>query len=1373
MSRLKAFRADALILAGLLLLPLLLYWPVTLGGRTMVPADNLSQWQPWAGPAGAAPAEPHNHLLGDLILENYPWKRFLVNSLRAGELPLWNPYLFAGAPFLATGQHSAYYPFSLPIFGLLPLPQAYGWFTLSQLWLAGVFGYALGRALGLRRFSAALTGLVFQGCGFMLASAAVFPMILAAAIWLPLLLACIEKVVATAGAGRSLPWVALGALALGFQALAGHIEITYYSLLVMAAFAAWRLASRARARRPLLRPAVWLLALVAVGLSIGAVQLIPFVEVGRANFREGAASLEQVRGWAFPPRRALTLLMPDFYGNPADHDYRDLFSGRQTPFRLNAAGQPNPRGAGTSDWGIKNYVEGGIYLGILPLYLAGLGLWSAWRGRPERRPAVAFFGLLALVSLAFVFGTPLYALLYYGLPGINQLHSPFRWVFPLSVSVAALAGYGLDYGLNLAATPPLWRWRRGAGGLAGRLRALFTLGGRPAALTWAAGLAFWPGLLLAAGLLASRPAYPQIAPAVERLFKGLALAADAFPDARAFYSYTVEQAGLLALLLLGTGVVLRLGQTHRDLLGRPFWPLLALGLAGADLYLAGYGFNAAVEPELLAGRPALVEWLAEQEGLWRLTTFSPQGDKPLNANTPWLYDLQDVRGYDSIILKQYSRYMATIEPQAELEFNRIQPVRSLAALDSPLLDLLGVRYVVTAAEIPLPKYALVWQGPALRVYENLAAMPRAYTLPRSATAVVADPLAAMQALDPRHYALIQAGAWDGDAPAEAQSAAPGPAEVLRYSNIEVVVRAEPAEPAWLIVNDTYFSGWDAFVRPAAGGEERALPVVRVNGNFRAVALEPGAWEVRFRYSPLSFKLGALTSFMGLAILLLAGVVWLWRRVYRPARPLNAARSVAKNSLAPMGLNLFNRAIDFVFAAFYLRTLGPADAGNYATAIIIAGWFEIVSNFGLNTLLIRAVSRDKDDAGRYLLNTSALRLLTSLLAALPVLAYLLALRAAGDPLSAETAAAVALLMVGMLFSGVSQGLTGLYYAHERAEYPASVTSVTTLLKVGFGVLALLLGAGFVGLAAVSILVNLITLAVLALMSRRHFRLALPGRLDFGLQRQMLALSYPLMLNHLLAVLFFQIDVPLLNQISGSEAVGWYNSAYKWIFAFNIIPSFFTFALFPVISRQAEESPAAVRPTLRLAVKLLWLLALPLAAATSLLAPGLIGLLGGAAFLPQGAVALRILVWSIPFGWINSVTNYALIALGRERRLTWAFVVGAGFNLVANLIFMPRYSYVAAAAITIVSELVLLAWFMGMLRPALPDMGWLRLLGGALPAAAGLAAGVWLGGQLHLLAGLALGLLLYPAGLWLTGALGEEELGLLAGILPRSLLPGLGD
>ncbi|HQF70634.1 MAG TPA: hypothetical protein PLH39_05090, partial [Promineifilum sp.] len=427
-ARLGALRADILIVLSTLVLPLLLYAGVTLGPRTMIPADNLFQWAPWNTAAqqfGALP--PHNGLIGDLVIQNTPWKQFALDSLRGGEIPLWNPYLFAGAPFLANGQHSMLYPFSA-LFLVLPLAKAYGWFALSQVWLAGVSMYAFGRILGLRRGGAALAGFAYQGAQFLIISAAVFPMIVAAVVWLPLLLGCVDRVITTslgpaARRDRALLWAAAGAVALAGQVLAGHAEFTYYTLLVMGLYALWRLAATwlaarrsGRAGADAAGAAVWLAAMVALGLLIAALQLVPLFEVGQVNFRAGSAGFDEVRGWAYPWRNAVTLLLPDFHGNPTERAYRDVFTGQQVPLTVNASGQPNPRGPGTTSWGVKNYVEGAWYMGVLPLLLAAVGVVAVLRRRgrptataaPEPAPAISagrFFVALALVSVAFIFGT--------------------------------------------------------------------------------------------------------------------------------------------------------------------------------------------------------------------------------------------------------------------------------------------------------------------------------------------------------------------------------------------------------------------------------------------------------------------------------------------------------------------------------------------------------------------------------------------------------------------------------------------------------------------------------------------------------------------------------------------------------------------------------------------------------------------------------------------------------------------------------------------------------------------------------------------------------------------------------------------------------
>ncbi len=1411
MKRLSRLTLDTVIILGFWVLPLLLFGDVTLGGKTMLPVDNLFQWAPWTAVHGAA--SPHNPLITDLILQNYAWKQFIRQNITSPTSLLWNPYLFGGVPFLAAGQHGAYYPFSL-LFLVLPLSKAYGWYTVSQLWLAGVLMYVYGRVTGMRRSSAALAGLVYQGGGYIVVSAAVFPMVIGAVVWLPLLLACIQKVVtgAVSQSKSTWLWAGLGAVALGAQILAGHIEFTIYTLLVMAAYAVWQWWPAATGVNDRVRPFLWLTGMVLLGLMLGAVQLVPLYELGQVNFRQESASLAEVRRYAFPYRRVLTLVLPNFFGNPAHQAVVDVFSGETIPITHNYDKQPIT----TTEWGIKNYVEGGIYLGILPLLLAILGVYGGLQkqghvgegggsfgvgngrlsGRYRgRRGLTVFYLLLALFSLAFIFGTPLYALLYYGLPFVNQLHTPFRWVFPLSLAVAVLAGFGADY---LAATrkwPTAQAWRTDRQAPASHHAAPnvfasdvtapwwarpFFLWARPSFITGLAGLAFGGGLLMLVGLWASRLFYSQLAPLIERIFLGLAKAATAFPDARTFYSYEYRQLFLFGLMLVGAGAVLRVSRcpifAGRWGGGRPVWLFMAAGLMTLDLWAANVGFHAANDPALLAYKPALVQWLAGQPGPWRLTSFAPHGDTPFHANAGWLFNLADVRGYDSIIPKQYTDYMAAIEPQQELPHNRVQPIKQWQSLNSPLLDVLGVKYVITAETIDLPKYQLAWEGEGLRVYENRGVAPRAYTLPQTQTAVTDTPLAAMTAAhDPRQFVVVKEGDWTltrkdlvEASPRSAPLVPLQPAEILATGHIEVIVQTAVAEPSWLILNDSYFPGWKAFVKPVGADEdaEQQVDITPVNGNFRGVLLASGAWEVRFRYSPLSFQLGGLASAMAVVVLTFGTAVWGWRAFYHPTGDLSKTRSIAKNSVAPMVLNLFNKFIDFVFAMFYLRVLGPAGAGSFQTAIVTAGVFDIVANYGLDILFIRDVSPDRRKATHYLLNTTILRIGIAFLAALPVFVLIFATNRLPDsnPLTPAEILATLLIMAGMVFSGMSKGVTGLFYIHEEAETPAAMTTATTIMKVGFGVMVLLAGYGFVGLAAVSILTNVITLIMLTGLALRNYDLPGPWRLDWPLQRRMLHIGFPLMLIHLLQTIFISIDTYLLRVMlpNGQEVAGWYSSAYKWFNALQIIPSFFTLALFPIITREIQQSPDSARKMYGMAIKIMYLLALPVAAVTWYLAYPLVQLVGGDDFLPHGAVALQIVIWSIPIGWMNSVTNYVLISLGLERMQPRAFTAGVLFNILTNLLFIPLFTYVAAGVTTMLSEVVLLLVFGYYLRQRMPGVRWRFLAKPGLVTAVTVAV-MYAGGQVHLLVG-ALGLLLYPAGLLLLRVIGPEERKVLADILP---------
>jgi O-antigen/teichoic acid export membrane protein len=1395
MMRLK--RSDHLpdlgILALLLLLPLLLYAPVALGAKTLLPVDTLFLNEPYRSAADdLGVTYPQNHLVADLILENYAWKRFLVEAIQNRDLPLWDPYIFAGHPFLANGQHSGLYPLSI-IFYVLPLWRAYGIFAWLQLGLAGVFAYVFAHVLGIRRLGGLIAGITFQFSGYMLVSSVPHPMNVAGASWLPFILAMVELIIqqrpALGQRPASLPWALLGATGLGCQMLVGHAENTGFVLLVTGTYAVWRLAhsyahllnTEGKSKwvdgaKSLARPTLWLALMLVLGLALGAVQFVPLYEVVSTSFRggEAAASLQDVLGWAYPKRRLITFAIPHFFGNPAHHGYFDLFTWHWTPAQIFPDGQ-------YIDWGTKNYVEGGAYLGLLPLFLAAIAVISQFTNHqsanlPGKRhvgrlvvgklvswfkhPHIPFFTVLALFSLGCVFGTPLYALVYV-LPLFEQSHSPFRWVFPLAVCIAMLAGFGIEAVSKKQET----RGKRQS-----PASNLCLLGAPPSLVTLLAALACWGGLATLVSLILSRVFFIQIEPLVARLFLSLAKAPEAFPDHRAFYSYEFKWIALFGLLLTATGIVLRVSRCPIYMRRRPVWEFLAVGVLVLDMAAWGAGFAPAVDPRLLDYTPPVVEFLRQDAGLWRYASYTPRGTtKTMNANVGMFYGLQSVDGYDSLFSAQYRDTMALIEPQGETAYNRIASFHKESSLYSPLTDLLNVKYVVTEVEIDSPKYELIYRDDAVRVYENLGVMPRAFTLPTSATVETDDFATAVQSYDPRNYIIVEISNLQSPVSKPA-TAAPQP--VTGYSNNEVLVDATVSQPSWLILADSYFPGWKAFVRPqgTGEGEETEVEIHRVDGTFRGVTLEPGAWTVRFKYSPDSVKVGAFVSFIaGMAVLFLVGI-YLWRFFYREEDDASTVKRVAKNSIAPITLNIFLRAIEMAFAMLMARILGPAGTGRYAWAANVYLWLDTVANFGLEMYLMREAARDRSRAWRIFLNSTVLRLLL-FVGVIPAMGIFLGgWDALTSPLETETVWTVVLLYAGLLPFTLANNLTALFRAYEKHEFPAAVQTATTIIKVILGTLALVGGLGIVGLAGASIITNTVTLLILAVLA---YRLIWPdltherGGLDWGLQRTMLVTSWPVMTSTLLQILFPIVNVLLLKPLQGDTMVGWYDAGYKWLNMLVVIPTLFTYAIFPVMSRQAAQDRSELRRSYRLSVKLLTMLALPAAILFTLLATPLVGVLSGSAYLPQGAQALRILIWSILFGWINSLTNYVLMALDRQRQVMLASAARVAFAVVGNLLFVRQFGYVASAAIIVSGELLLLVLFSVDLRRHLGPLSWSKLLWRVALAGLLMGGAVWAASLVHPAPALLAGVVVYPAALLLLRALTPEERAALAPLLPEPL------
>src|SRR5690242_4971506 len=235
----KRWRSDLAVAVLFAALALAFVGPALLPGRALLPIDALFEYPPWQAHAeNFGISLPHNPLIADAILQNYSWKRLARESFAQGELPLWNPYILAGQPFMASGQNGSLYPLGV-LFYVLPLASAYGWFIALHLWIGAMGACWLARVLGATQLGGIIAGLTFGFCGYLVVSF-LWPMVVSTAVWLPALLAVIEWQVQR-GPRLAARAIAVGGAIVGLQFLAGHLEMSLYLLLTAGLYTAFRL----------------------------------------------------------------------------------------------------------------------------------------------------------------------------------------------------------------------------------------------------------------------------------------------------------------------------------------------------------------------------------------------------------------------------------------------------------------------------------------------------------------------------------------------------------------------------------------------------------------------------------------------------------------------------------------------------------------------------------------------------------------------------------------------------------------------------------------------------------------------------------------------------------------------------------------------------------------------------------------------------------------------------------------------------------------------------------------------------------------------------------------------------------------------------
>jgi hypothetical protein len=334
---------------------------------------------------------------GDITVQFVPWRAFARQQLLAGHVPLWLPGLFAGMPFVGNCQSAVFYPFHWLTLPLDPARTIAAGYVL-HLFLGCAGGYLWGRAAGRSRLAAVCGGLVYGLSGYVIAKQQ-FPSLAYTIAWLPWLFWAGERLWTNPGA----PAMTVLAAICGLQWLSGHAQMSFMQLTLLAAYLAFR-----PGVGPAWRRWAWAVGGVALGTMLGAVQILPTLDLLRHSPR-AAYTYHDVARFYLAPWMLPMSLWPRLFGAP---------ECAKMPWIA-----PGPY------WEMTWYV--------------GLVSWPLALPMMRRRP---FWAMVAVLGLILAVGpwTRVYGWLFAVCPPVRMFRDPARFSLYAVVALSPLVAAGLD-----------------------------------------------------------------------------------------------------------------------------------------------------------------------------------------------------------------------------------------------------------------------------------------------------------------------------------------------------------------------------------------------------------------------------------------------------------------------------------------------------------------------------------------------------------------------------------------------------------------------------------------------------------------------------------------------------------------------------------------------------------------------------------------------------------------------------------------------------------------------------------------------------------------------------------------------------------------
>lgn len=401
--------------------------------------------------------------------------------------------------------------------------------------------------------------------------------------------------------------------------------------------------------------------------------------------------------------------------------------------------------------------------------------------------------------------------------------------------------------------------------------------------------------------------------------------------------------------------------------------------------------------------------------------------------------------------------------------------------------------------------------------------------------------------------------------------------------------------------------------------------------------------------------------------------------------MNLKLKIATNTLVQIIGRLITSGVTFLITVLVTRQFGLEGYGEFTKIMVYVALFYLISDFGFNAVVLKQMTEEEEKQEFLFSNLFGLRLIFALFLiffALAILSFL----PFNSYLNQGYSPTVKLGIIILSLTIITQAIftTGNVIFQKKLRYDLSVlassfgSALTAIFVLSFTyltapLLAIISSYIFGGIFMAAVSIYFVKKII------KNFRLGFNSVIWLKYFKQALPLSATLIFN----LIYFRIDMFILSFTRPNIEVGIYGFAYKFFEFPLVIPTFLMNSIYPVMLLKEKESRGKLVKIIKTTAAVLLILSVSLTVISIIFAP-LITLVRSD--VDRSITALRLLSFSLPLFFLSSLFMWALITIGKQKIMMLIYFFSMLLNIILNLVFIPRYGYMAAVITTIFSELI---------------------------------------------------------------------------------------